>query len=329
MNADALSCYTNWPKPDCIVSDGAYGVSGFIGDTLSPSQLTEWYQPHIELWAQLAKPSTTLWFWNTEIGWANVHPFLEKCGWEYVSTNIWNKGLQHIAGNCNLRKLKNYPIVSEICVQYVRKKIISLADRDVALKDWLRMEWDRTGLKLSDANKACDLASAASRKYITRDHLWYPPPPEHFESLVTYANKYGVESGRPYFIDRSGVPLSVDAYSLLFPKFNGVYGITNVWDHPPLHNNERMKQPGSNKYFHYNQKPLALMSRIIECCSDVNDVVWEPFGGLFTGSMASFLLKRKAYGSEVNSKIFVEAIKRFVKQPTQAPSQIYANATSN
>ena len=32
-HADSLACYASWPSPTTIVSDGAYGVLGFEGDT--------------------------------------------------------------------------------------------------------------------------------------------------------------------------------------------------------------------------------------------------------------------------------------------------------
>src|SRR4051812_20881391 len=32
-HADSLACYAAWPTPTAIVSDGAYGVLGFEGDT--------------------------------------------------------------------------------------------------------------------------------------------------------------------------------------------------------------------------------------------------------------------------------------------------------
>lgn len=72
--ADALGLYRDWPAPVVIVSDGAYGVSGFPGDTPGPDGLADWYRPHIKQWSRAATGETTLWFWNTEVGWATVHP---------------------------------------------------------------------------------------------------------------------------------------------------------------------------------------------------------------------------------------------------------------
>ena len=40
---DALEMYGHWPSPVVIVSDGAYGVAGFPGDTPTIEGLTEWY----------------------------------------------------------------------------------------------------------------------------------------------------------------------------------------------------------------------------------------------------------------------------------------------
>ncbi len=70
---DSLKHYTDWENPTVIVSDGAYGVLGFEGDTSDHLDLPKWYEPHIKAWSKSAMPSTTLWFWNSEIGWAVVH----------------------------------------------------------------------------------------------------------------------------------------------------------------------------------------------------------------------------------------------------------------
>jgi site-specific DNA-methyltransferase (adenine-specific) len=67
-----------------IVSDGAYGILGFEGDTSDHLGIADWYEPHIQAWSQQATAQTTLWFWNSEIGWATVHPVLERYGWRMI-----------------------------------------------------------------------------------------------------------------------------------------------------------------------------------------------------------------------------------------------------
>ena len=307
---DVSDVYQEWPAPDIIISDGAYGVSGFKGDAREPSELPDWYRRHIQAWSLAARPGATLWFWNTEIGWATVHPLLHEYGWDYVRCNIWNKGIQHRAGDCNLATLKSFPVVTEVCVQYVRRAEFFSAGKRITLKEWLRSEWTRTALPLDKANEACGVAHAAARKYLANDVMWYAPPPDRFARLVAYANDYGAPEGRPYFSFDGEHPASQEDYARLFAFFKGQYGITNVWDHPPLRDSERAKRPGSAKAAHLNQKPVALMNLIIQASSRPGDVLWEPFGGLCTAGLVALLTHRMAWCAEIDEKIFHMAAAR-------------------
>lgn len=312
VNGNSLAQYHKWQKPNVIMSDGAYGVLGFKGDTVSHEGLVEWYEPHVRAWSEFSEPGTTLWFWNTELGFASLHGLLERHGWEYMSCNIWNKGIQHIAGNCNLKVLKSFPVVTEVCVQYCKRPVFMVRGEKMSMKDWLRHEWDRAGLTLNQANIATETANAASRKYLTKDHLWYAPPPELFEKLTIFANAYGKENGKPYFSVNQKSSLSRQEYERFFPTFRGKYGITNVWNEPPLHSKERIKANGSSKYFHLNQKPLALMDLILSCTTIPGDIIWEPFGGLFSASLWALKKSRRSFGAEIDEEIYQTAISRFI-----------------
>ena len=189
---DALRAYGTWPAPATIISDGAYGVRGFRGDTTGPEALAGWYRPHIAAWSAAATPATTLWFWNTEIGWATVHPVLAGHGWDYVQLIIWDKGRAHIAGNVNGRTIRQFPVVTEVCALYQRKLTLPGPAGPVPARDWVRGEWTRSGLPLQRANGACGVKNAATRKYLTTDWLWYWPPGEKMEKLAAYANAHGL-----------------------------------------------------------------------------------------------------------------------------------------
>lgn len=303
---DSLEYYGSWEQPTVIVSDGGYGILGFEGDTSDHLDLPDWYEPHIEAWSKFALPNTTLWFWNSEIGWAVVHPVLERLGWRYVNCNIWNKGKGHIAGNVNTEKIRRFPVVTEVCVQYVREVKLN----NLTLKEWLRKEWLRSGLPFRKANLACGVIDAATRKYFDQGHLWYFPPPEMFEKLVIYANEYGRLDGKPYFSANGKQPLTGKEWGQMRSKFNCPYGFTNVWERSALRNDERIKS-SDGKAIHLNQKPLDLMKLIIEASSDEQDVVWEPFGGLFSGSLAANILNRKAFACEIDETYFYYGVKRF------------------
>lgn len=310
---DSLNYYNQWDTPTCIVSDGGYGVLGFEGDTSDHLELPQWYEPHVKAWSEAASHNTTLWFWNSEIGWASVHPVLEKYGWRYVNANIWNKGKGHIAGNVNTKKIRRFPVVTEVCVQYVKEAKID----GLLLKEWLYREWKRTGLPMKKANKACDVADVATRKYLAQDHLWYFPPPEMFERMQSYANEHGAPEGRPYFTI-NGQPGTAKDWIGFRSKFTCPHGHTNVWDRNALRGKERITTP-KGKAVHLNQKPLDLMEKIIEASTDREDVVWEPFGGLFTGCAAAIRLGRKAFGAEVDGTYYTYGLGRLKEECSQYP----------
>lgn len=322
FNDDSINNYKNWEKPTIIISDGPYGIKGFKGDLFSTTGLAEWYEPHIAEWSKYATPHTTLWFWCTEQGWATVHPVLLKYGWDFKSCNIWNKGLSHIAGNVNTKTISHLPVVTEVCVQYTKKPTFTIKGKESSMMEWLRYEWERSGLPFNKSNIACGVKDAATRKYFTTDtHLWYMPPTEQFVKLVNYANANGKPSGKPYFSIDGIKPLTADEWTHLRPIFKCPIGTTNVWEVPQLRNKERIKT--NQKAVHLNQKPLKLISTIIEISSEVGDVVWDPFGGLFTTAIASFDLKRKCYSSEVAIDTFSVGEQRVMDYIDSTKQQLF------
>lgn len=308
---DALRAYPKWPTPTTIISDGAYGVRGFHGDTTGPEGLVDWYRAHVEAWSLAAHPATTLWFWNTEVGWATVHPLLLANGWEYVQTVTWDKGTSHIAGNVNGKTIRRFPVVSEVCVLYQRRFQILGPDGSMPVQQWLRHEWQRSGLPLNKSNEACGVRNAATRKYLTKDWLWYWPPGHMLEKLGTYANDNGFEAGWPYFSLDGRAPVTAKDWDALRYKWRHTHGVTNVWSRPALHDSERLKgtlrraaprvyKPTKDSAAHLNQKPLEFMERLVRAVTDRHDVVWEPFGGLASAAVAAVALGRHAYVAEID-----------------------------
>jgi len=311
---DSLSHYHKWPTPTVIISDGGYGILGFEGDTSDHLGLPDWYENHIREWSKFAAPSTTLWFWNSEVGWAVIHPILERYGWKYIELNVWDKGKAHVAGNVNTTNIRRFPVVTEICALYVRENNIN----QVPLKKWLLNEWKRTGLPLRRANEACGVKDAATRKYFDQGHLWYFPPPEVFEKLAIFANKFGDPNGRPYYSQDGQQPMNGSEWANMRSKFHCPFGWNNVWRRDPVNGNERLLAI-NGKAAHLNQKPLDLMQLIIQASSDVGDVVWEPFGGLFTASIAAHKLQREAYSCEIDPDYYMLGVDRIENELQRIP----------
>ena len=307
-HGDFLDASLEWPAPTVIIADGPYGISSFPGDPPSHRFLPDWYRPHVIRWSERALPETTLWFWSTEIGWASVHPLLEEHGWEYRSCHVWDKGIGHIAGNANTKTLRRFPVVTEVCAQYVRKVTVARNGRHVPLKHWVRSEWERSGLPLYEANAACGVKNAATRKYLTNCRLWYFPPPEAFELLVRYANTRGLEEGKPYFSLDGSRPATAEEWAKMRAKFHCGIGVTNVWREPAVRGDERLKN--AYKSVHMNQKPVRLLEQIILASSDPGDVVWEPFGGLCSAAIAAVNVERRCYSAETSREYYQAARER-------------------
>lgn len=308
---DALDVYETWLAPTVIIADGPYGLGKFPGEPRSPDGLAEWYAPHAAAWAKHSEPFTTLWFWNSEIGWAKAHPALELNGWQYEETVVWDKGIAHVAGNVNSKTIRGLPVVTEVSVRYTRKCTLQTIDgHHVNLKRWLRYEWERSGLPMAQSNQACGVANAATRKYLTQCHLWYFPPGAAVESMAAWCTKYGSQTNKPYFSIDGINPPSAAAWDRLRAKWHHVHALTNVWSEPPVHGAERVREQGGCGYLHANQKPLLLMGRQILASSDVNDVVWEPFGGLMSATVAAIRAGRRAHAAEMNPLFFEAAAAR-------------------
>jgi len=319
-NIDVSKVYNGWDTPVAIVSDGAYGTGLFPDEPDDPHDIDDWYEPHIEAWSKYATPQTTLWFWNTELGWAEVHPILEEHGWEYRGANIWNKGMGHIAGNSNTQKLRKFPQVTEVCVQYVRKAEFEGPEGEsMGMQEWVISEWERSGLTRQQANEACGVADAASRKYLTKGNLWYYPPPKRMEAMVEYANEHGDPDGRPYFAADGENPITAEEWEKYRAKFDCPAGVTNVWEHSQVNGSERIQD--KEGAFHINQKPLELMRRIIISSTDEDDVVWEPFGGLCTGMVAAKQLGRRGFAAEIVDEFYEAAVERVQETKRDDPEE--------
>ena len=309
---DSLELCDGWQSPTVIVSDGPYGLGSYPGDPVSPDGLAECYRPFLLKWYERSLPSTTLWFWNSEQGWANCHRMIEDCGWEFRNCHIWDKGISHVAGNCNTKTIRKYPVVTEVCAQYVRKNYMKSGAREYSLRDWMREEWQRTGLPFRLTNVACGVKDAATRKYFSRDHLWYFPPSDAFVHIAAYANSFGDAAGRPYFAKENGEPFTSAEWDLMRAKFHCEIGVSNLCSLPAVRGAERVKVNGA--CLHMNQKPLELLERIIRSSSDVGDVVWEPFGGLCSAAIAALRTGRRAYAAEVNPKFYNAAKERLAHE---------------
>jgi site-specific DNA-methyltransferase (adenine-specific) len=152
------------------------------------------------------------------------------------------------------------------------------------------------------------------------------------ERLAEYANTHGPDTGWPYFSLDGRAPVTGKEWDGLRYRWTHQHGITNVWHRPPLHDAERLKgtlrraaprvyKPTSGSSAHLNQKPLEFMERMVRAVTEPGDVVWEPFGGLASASVAAVALGRVAYAAEIDPDFALLAEERLSLASAQADPQ--------
>jgi hypothetical protein len=131
------------------------------------------------------------------------------------------------------------------------------------------------------------------------------------ERLSAYANSRGRASGWPYFSLDGRASVTAKEWDALRYTWHHTHALTNVWQLAPLHGVERIKgtmrraaprvhNPSSLSAAHLNQKPLEFMRRILGAATSPGDVVWEPFGGLASASVAAVQTGRLPCVAEVD-----------------------------
>ena len=149
------------------------------------------------------------------------------------------------------------------------------------------------------------------------------------ERLAAYANAHGRPSGWPYYSLDGERPVTAKEWDALRYRWRHAHGLTNVWSRRPLHDTERLKgtlrraaprvyNPTASSSAHLNQKPLEFMERLIAAVTEPGDVIWEPFGGLCSASLAAVTLGRRAYAAETDPA-FADLAAARVAQETRGP----------
>ena len=128
----------------------------------------------------------------------------------------------------------------------------------------------QVGAVVAEGERGVRVKNAATRKYLTKDWLWYWPPGEMTERLAAYANAHGLPSSWPYYSLDGERPVTAAEWDALRYHWRHAHGVTNVWSRRPLHDEERLKgtlrraaprvhNPTAASSAHLNQKPLEFM----------------------------------------------------------------------
>ena len=288
-----------------VISDGPYGMDKAAWDRQrGPDGLREWYAPHVEAWGRVCADAASVYLWGTQRGVRALQPLMEEHGWTWRTCVTWDKGVAYFAGRISTEAMRTFYDVTEVCDVYTRDNLTpptgpattvqyaAGADDRNWIRDWLASEWDATGLRRSDADRAMGTNDMA--RHCFRRSQWALPTWERYAMLARYAAEHGTPRTRPYFVHPDAVPagdlraswehLRAEfehlraEYEAQRVPFHHPHGVGNVWSAPTVAGAERLSHPC--------QKPVTFYDRIIRASSRPGNLVLEPFGGTLRAAVA-------------------------------------------
>jgi len=202
-----------------------------------------------------------------------------------------DKGLKSIAGRTS-DKLRMFPTASEYLLFYINQNY-SFQNNDSVnevfkpIRQYLKDELAKSGLKTKDCRKLMGLTIDAGGLRYFSDTSWMMIPEKHYSSLQINGC-----FNMPY------IELKQWYESLLF-TFNLPIATTDVWDFTP----------DKVRYGHPTQKPQDICQRIVKASSNENDNVLIPFAGSGSEIVACEELKRNWTAFEIEDS-YIEIINK-------------------
>jgi len=325
--ADALDIAATLPHgcATLAVLDGPYGVGKADWDRIPRGGcLADLYRPHLDALGRVCAASATVYVWNTAQGWAELHLEMTGRGWGFAGLVTWDKGDGFMAGKCDVKGLRGWYDVTEVCGMYQREAwapaqaagatiaYAAGADERNWIRPWLAEEWRSAGLRNADADRVLGTRGMAGHYFGASQ--WSLPTREAYQTLAAEAQRVGPDRERPYFcLDGMDAGASYEhlrasyehlrveyehlraEYEASRPPFNCPLGVSNVWRAPTVAGVERLRD-ARGQTLHPCQKPLAFAERILRASSRPGDTVWVPYGGTLREMVAAEQIARAEPG---------------------------------
>lgn len=243
----------------------------------------KWCVQWLEHVPRLLRPNGHLWVWGYFDGLAPLHEPLAELGMVFRQMVVWNKGMQAVAGRAT-RRYRQYPNVTEYCVNYVRwnREIVRkiLLDRQRELDISAKEINERLGVKSNGGG------------------MWSLYTGNNVCAQVPTRERWGLLC--------SALEMEVP-YEEIELTWNTQVGITNVWS--DLRIDERT---------HPTQKPDEAVRRIVTASTGEGGAVLDLFAGSLVGRRVCQRARRTCVSVERDVQ-YVEAALRDEVPDTSRP----------
>ena len=204
-------------------------------------------------------------------------PHLSDLGFDLRQQIVINKGMRSVSGRAT-KKYKLFPNVTESILFMIK-------DNKKFIKPFLKEKQKQAGLSAKEINEALGVKSNGGG-------MW---------SIYTGKNICEQFPTKELWTKLSDILHFELTYEKVAQTYNAQMGLTDVWDDIDFY---------SEKRYHPTQKPIKLISRLIQASTNPDDIVLDPFAGCGSTQLAAIATQRKYIAIEIDKNYCAIAERR-------------------
>ena len=234
-----------------------------------------WMEQIIIRLDKVSKYNCSFWLFGFPYQLSYIIPLVEKYGFKYRQHITVNKGLRSVAGRTS-NKLKMFPTATEYIVYFYK-------DATPIIKKYLQDKQSEHNISSKDINIKLGKAINGGGTWSTiagkkQQNIQYPTK-EDWNKLEELFGKFDIN------------------YDDYVYTFNIEPRLTDVWDDINFYDK-------TYKKYHPTQKPYKLIERIVNCSSNKEYNVLDPFMGSAMTALVCKDNQRNFFGCEMDEKYY-------------------------
>ena len=256
----------------CITDPPYWGVVNDEWDNQwkNIEEYVSWCETWIKEVSRVSKKGASFFIFGFPYQLANLLPIIESHGFKFRQQIVVWKGMKSAAGRVST-KLKMFPTTTEHIYYFVKDS-----------RDYIRnLLQERALEKKLSPKQINEFLGKASNGGGT------------WSSIAGKKQKNLQEPTKEDWIKLEKLFGKLPKYEDIVYTFNLPMGVTDVFDDINFY-------IPKNEKLHTTQKPIELINRIVECCSEEGDVILDPFMGSGTTALSCKQLKRYYLGTELD-----------------------------
>jgi DNA modification methylase len=266
----------------CITDPPYWGVVDDEWDNQwkNITEYKDWCESWISEISRVTKKSASFFIFGYSYQLSHLLPIIESYGFKFRQQIVVWKGMKSAAGRVS-SKLKMFPTTTEYIFYFVK-------DSTSYIRDLLQERAIKKGLMPKEINEFLGKASNGGGTW---------------SSIAGKKQKNLQEPTREDWEKLNNLLGDLPNYDDVVYKFNLPMGVTDVFDDIKFYFPKGEKQ-------HTTQKPLELMNRIVECCSNENDIILDPFMGSGSTALSCKNLNKRYVGCELDENYYNVCLER-------------------